>query len=194
MFSPGPDKAKDVDVWAYIPESAMGKLVYPVTVEAYVRLRQNYNEYQVDGVKEMVTDRQDKAVFNTRDTATAVNGVSGFWLNYTQSTNNFTIIETLNNTNIQSSEGSATELYAYTTDDLVWTHLVVVFGPEDKRLYINGESAVSGSGETLTPNKACYFKFATFDWKMFRMYNRALTTEEVQNNYNVTISTMGGNQ
>ena len=193
MFSAG-GSAHNVDVSAYISESSIGQLTYPITIEGYVRLRNRYNVYGADGVRELDTERRDVNIFSTRDTSDTEGAVDGIWVKYIQSINTFSVIETLNNTNISAPEGTATPLFAYNIEDLVWTHILIVFGANDKRLYINGELVVSGSGGTGTPSKACCIKFSQFDWKVFRMYNKALTAEEVQNNYNVTISTMGGNQ
>ena len=177
-----------------IPSVSAPTTQYPHSIEVYTCMRWKYDAYQPNNTLVMDTPAENTilTLIDTRSTDDAPNGAKGSWIQYNLTSNKFIINQTLSSIYVESEPVESNLCATSSDDELVFTHIVAVLDSNNQRLYVNGTNVIDNNGKALDlSDKNSAINFATCgDIKLIRTYERALTQEEVVQNYNDVINTM----
>lgn len=164
--------------WAEVQDNASVDVVIPMTIEAWV-----YNN-----TGELSTSNRYMPIF---DKATGSNGASGFSLR---------VYSTYSASGGYIAIGGSFSTFNFT--DGSYQHIVAVIEPSSQKIYINGslQNSFTNSWTVSTNSLPLRIGYASSDGEQWlygqiaspRVYNYALTAEQVADNFNEKASTFGG--
>jgi len=168
----------DGNSWAEVQDNASTDTVIPMTIEAWV-----YNN-----TGELSSSNRYMPIF---DKATGSNGASGFTLRvYSTNSANGGYI------------GIGGVFSAFNFTDGSYQHIVAVIEPSSQKIYINGslQNSFTNSWTVSTNSSPLRIGYAPSDGEQWlygqianaRVYNYALTADQVADNFNEKASTFGG--
>jgi len=166
--------------WAEVQDNASVDTVIPMTIEAWV-----YNN-----TGELSASNRYMPIF---DKATGSNGASGFTLR---------VYSTYSANGGYIGVGGVFSPFNFT--DGSYQHIVAVIEPSSQKIYINGslQNSFTNSWTVSTNSSPLRIGYASSDGEQWlygqiaspRVYNYALTAEQVADNFNQKASTFGKNK
>ena len=169
---------------------------YPFTVEMYSSIRMGYNVYKLDNELEFKTDNISNGSYNiwsTREGGSSGNGIA-FKLNkgtnlQINGTLSSPLVDIAHDININNQLNPA----------IKYEHIVVCCDNNKQKVYINGQLiSETDKGSTSLNNSDRDLRFfdgnyfVKGDLKLVRVYNSVLTNDQVTQNYNDILNTIGG--
>lgn len=174
---------------------------YPYTIESYMTVRNEYSPYAPNGILEFGNDAtlptNNQIAIDLRSTIDTGNATKGFWFGYKPDEKTLSAIETFTNNYIFSDPIDTLNYACVTNTNVEYHHFVYAIDTTSLRIYFDGVKVldkVINKTLDLDADKPAIIKIdVQTDLKLFRVYNKQLSDEEVTTNYNNVINTMGGN-